>query len=1018
MGPSGYRSMLLENHTFKFNQIQNQYLEAVFEMVRGQQHAASTGQETLHAFVPPKADSFGNFTDLDKYAGFVPSERYLASMMNKAIEWDEGDANQHTACLAPDQIAIDDSHKVNKHIAKVDGVPVFTALFTCMDSKYIRGQALTLTKSHEERAGPLQQIANSIHRYGHDRPSVMYSDDPVKDKPLLSSAFPELFEDLTPTAAAHGLTALNLPNDIKVSWLASWDVTESTLSALMSSLDSDSDQYLCVSLDAEWNLSRKIGVSIIQIAPHNLPNIIYIIPVHKFGDRLPPSLLRLLISNQVFKVGSGIKGDITRLKKQFPILSSQLTFNVIDLKEYCIERGLIARKASGSLEALCEGILKQYLPKEQRLRRCEDWELKSLSADLLHYAARDVFASRILFEKAMECAPISRPRFDSPAGTPIALLSQEGSDPIAYGVISPNQPTSLGNIRVKTPNRNRLVLDISTVLSPSAAVMLHLPSLGQNRKGKTKSGALTLEQIRASSLDPKTSTFKIVAPLLLIEFDFRASPSKLIDNTLQPNDVASNQRTVLKDNQRLTGSSTKEDSLLDDTASVVDDLIDETEVSSQDTLDLVALDMLEAYSKVENSEDTQIVRPTTQPSIVDTLQKLINSPPDAKSEYTRVKKDIFHAFHMIPMSVNHGARPSFLRAMRDHLMRWDPTIQMVVDEACRKHFNLTFEQMLLRNPRFIAERTPRYVPSPSVLVPALKLVFETFGNALDVKTGLPLFNADAHQKANAVIELAREGYLSDIEGVVLYERAGIDKYGLQKYKCLRGTNNVEGGPHGDIYRKFGALHDSLRIRLGMESYSTQAEVEYRLSSSDSWLRKRQGLALPVLPPTTLEARKYFFSKIRDFAALANDAGQSRINFEAFAQEWNRTANGKDRVYITTEVLAAYSKTWEKTTNIWASQELIQDKLEVLQQTANVFAAEKQTFPVYLSGTSVSTQPRHGVIEIPESSQSGNVPSSLSVGLSISRPALPTPGPTQNIDNSVIDPHLLSLSGPRPRGLVR
>ena len=39
----------------------------------------------------------------------------------------------------------------------------------------------------------------------------------------------------------------------------------------------------------------------------------------------------------------------------------------------------------------------------------------------------------------------------------------------------------------------------------------------------------------------------------------------------------------------------------------------------------------------------------------------------------------------------------------------------------------------------------------------------------------------------------------------MYEKAG-DVYGLQKWKCVRGTNNVEGGPHGDIYRKFGALH--------------------------------------------------------------------------------------------------------------------------------------------------------------------------------------------------------------------
>ena len=125
----------------------------------------------------------------------------------------------------------------------------------------------------------------------------------------------------------------------------------------------------------------------------------------------------------------------------------------------------------------------------------------------------------------------------------------------------------------------------------------------------------------------------------------------------------------------------------------------------------------------------------------------------------------------------------------------------------------------------------------------------------------------------------------------------------------------------------------------MEPYSAEVETRYKLSSGDSWLRKRQGLALPVLPPTTPEARKFFFSTIQEFAAIASESGKSKINFEAFAQEWNQSANGEHRFYVTTEVLSAYSKTWEKSTNIQASQELISDQLEVARQTANVFAAE-------------------------------------------------------------------------------
>jgi hypothetical protein len=168
---------------------------------------------------------------------------------------------------------------------------------------------------------------------------------------------------------------------------------------------------------------------------------------------------------------------------------------------------------------------------------------------------------------------------------------------------------------------------------------------------------------------------------------------------------------------------------------------------------------------------------------------------------------------MIPTSLNHGMRPAFLRALRDHILRWDPDIRKQVDATCHKVFKLSFDQMLLRKPRFVAERCPRLVPPPSVLVPAVEHVFNTFGPSLDAKTNSPLFSKQAWTKANTVVELAREGYLSDIEGVAMYEKAGVDKYGLEKFKSLRGTNNVEGSPHGDIYRKFGALNGMLLIQL-------------------------------------------------------------------------------------------------------------------------------------------------------------------------------------------------------------
>jgi len=113
MGPSGIHSLLTEMHTLHFNRLHLQYLEAIFEVISQREANGKDSQETLHAYISTKFPAFGNFGDPQCYAGFVPSKRYLAEMMNKAIEQDENDANQHTACLVPDQIAIDDSHKAS-----------------------------------------------------------------------------------------------------------------------------------------------------------------------------------------------------------------------------------------------------------------------------------------------------------------------------------------------------------------------------------------------------------------------------------------------------------------------------------------------------------------------------------------------------------------------------------------------------------------------------------------------------------------------------------------------------------------------------------------------------------------------------------------------------------------------------------------------------------------------------------------------------------------------------------------
>jgi hypothetical protein len=100
-----------------------------------------------------------------------------------------------------------------------------------------------------------------------------------QDKKLLYSVFPTLAEGLRPVAEAFGLHSLELGPDIAVTILGTVPVVESILAPLMETIDQNASESLCVSLDAEWNITRTVGVSIIQLAPHSVPNEVYIIPV-------------------------------------------------------------------------------------------------------------------------------------------------------------------------------------------------------------------------------------------------------------------------------------------------------------------------------------------------------------------------------------------------------------------------------------------------------------------------------------------------------------------------------------------------------------------------------------------------------------------------------------------------------------------------------------------------------------------------------------------------------------------
>ena len=91
-------------------------------------------------------------------------------------------------------------------------------------------------------------------------------------------------------------------------------------------------------------------------------------------------------------------------------------------------------------------------------------------------------------------------------------------------------------------------------------------------------------------------------------------------------------------------------------------------------------------------------------------------------------------------------------------------------------------------------------------------VFHTYGPIVDPDSQKPLINSDNWKTAKNVLELIKNGYLSDPPGVALYTTIGIDKKagGLPIYICAQGTNSTEGGVHAQIHSHLPKFGTSIR----------------------------------------------------------------------------------------------------------------------------------------------------------------------------------------------------------------
>ena len=447
-----------------------------------------------------------------------------------------------------------------------------------------------------------------------------------------------------------------------------------------------------------------------------------------------------------------------------------------------IDLGTLAKARNASMKAtvglaeLTTTVLRRHLPKDPAIRVSTEWCNKELPATHMNYAALDVYAVWRIYQVLSSPCSAGGNSVDaiSPGGMQVSLFAPDQTTIVAHGHIAPDRPKQYNGIKVTDA---RALITITEIAVPGHLVsgellpsrkdtsLLSLPRVPFNMVCKIKHLRSRAERVPQ---DPEVPALPICNHSTIIP---SLPPVQLHHTTA--NDNMDTDRPEAE--PELEAASWFADM---DTVSPSDQRIDDSEIDS------AGIEMV----KVARHE----------------VEKVF--PSGTMVLPSRVLNDIVHVMRQLTISSSHGLRRPFARALRDAFFDYDLEDKAMVTTFLEGK-NLTFEKMLQEHPVWIKRRVKRFVPPPEELFERVHRVFSAYGPGKDARpNSKPLFNTETWKVATNILENIRRGFYSDPPGIPLYHTQGKDKHDLMCYRCIRGTNGVEGGVHQNVIRGFGAFN--------------------------------------------------------------------------------------------------------------------------------------------------------------------------------------------------------------------
>lgn len=595
----------------------------------------------------------------------------------------------------------------------------------------------------------------------------------------------------------------------------------------------------------------KGNINILQLGS-NVTDYTVLLEIYNFTDnevhmrRIGQKLKAIFSLDVDCFTGHSQKKDYTLLQKQYKIfdLPKSATKKMDDVALMALNRCVVKRgKGNCTLQALCEkeGI---FLRKPKNVRVGDVFGKKNgtLSKEAQLYCQLDVEAPLLLHDRYSTLTDLTKRLHytdNPPVGSVVDIMSSvtSSSEPIAQGkVIRHNGKWASNGLKV---SNKHVLVQITKVFNPRGVIHYphdntHLNKCSCGRKSHDTVDESCNFYMYQQLGKPPFTVIELKSRLRMFNTHFKYKSCFYDDaensTSLPPNveNFTRGEKETQEPEVEQSDSDVIEDD--DDTSTVASDIDEDEDGISDEALSPEAVQFLMKEAKDSTADDNEGIGDGVEPTMREvrmatdgefnkTLQELIDEadrlsqsmndsePNDDDVPFDQLPKkklkktvlgDIFHFMDRAKLPMHHEYKALFFRSLRAAMFIMNKSDVEEVKKVLEAKQGQSWEKKMAFDFPYIAARVRRRAPPAKMLYHRLLTVFEFFKDKVDTKTNVKLFNDRNEKKFRNMLDLVKQGYASDPPHIAMYvpktDRRGkkmVDQDGLQLYRSLRGTSNLE-----------------------------------------------------------------------------------------------------------------------------------------------------------------------------------------------------------------------------------